>query len=93
MSNFVANGNYIRELVHHRKIRRRSEIPESSNSNFRPRFLGNALTDWGSDLQTKYNEWISSQGAAGNLAQRIPEKFSTAEHLIYDDYQIIGMNY
>ena len=93
MSNFIAKGTYIRELAHQRRIRERSAIPESSNEGFRPRFLGNSLTDFGSELQQAYNEWISTRGAAGSLAQKIPEKFSTAEHLIYDDYQIIGMNY
>ena len=56
---------------------------------FHPRFLGNSVTDVLSDLQTKYDEWIEPNGAGGNLADRIPHKFSTAEHLLYDDYPVI----
>ena len=63
---------------------------QKSLHRFHPRFLGNSVTDIFSDLQTKYDEWIEPNGAGGNLADRIPDKFSTAEHLLYDDYPIIG---
>ena len=63
---------------------------QKSLHRFHPRFLGNSVTDIFSDLQTKYDEWIEPNGAGGNLADRIPDKFSTAEHLLYDDYPVIG---
>ena len=66
------------------------KIQQESGHSLKRRAFGNALTDVFGTLQVFYDHWISSSGGAGNLADRLPAKFSTAEHLIYDDYQIIG---
>ena len=54
------------------------------------RAFGSAITNTFEGIQNTYNQWISNSGGGGNLAQRLPD-FSTGEHLIYEDYQIIGM--
>ena len=67
------------------------KIQQESGHTLKRRALGGAVTDVFATLQVFYDHWISSSGGAGNLVDRLPAKFSTAEHLIYDDYQIIGM--
>ena len=66
------------------------KISAHSNERVTSRALGGTLTDWFGDLQEFYNHWITPSGGGGNLANRIPHRFSTAEHLLYDDYQVIG---
>ena len=80
----------MRKNDHQRLIKRETDVQVASSVGSQPRFLGNSVTDVLSDLQEAYNHWITTSGGGGNIAQGVPDRFSTAEHLLYDDYQIIG---
>ena len=62
---------------------------EGTRDTSKNRAFGSAITNTFEGIQNTYSQWISNSGGGGNLAQRLPN-FSTGEHLIYEDYQIIG---
>ena len=91
LANYGANGFYIRQPTKQTQNENSYKINQLHSHNINKRAFGDAITDILGGLQNKYDNWISNSGGAGDLVQRIPAKFSSAEHLIYDDYQIIGM--
>lgn len=86
-------GFLLRKTGQQRHTQKSSYAAEKSKIEIQSRALGNSVTDIFSDLQGAYDHWITTSGAGGNLAQKVPDRFSTAEHLLYDDYQIVGEHY
>ena len=86
----ISGGFYIHRINQHPILKKTIELSKVSVRNDHPRAFGSTITDLLGDVQDKYNDWIKASGGGGNLANRIPQKFSTAEHLLYDDYPVIG---
>jgi len=93
LANHGGNGFYIRQPTKQKQNENSYKINQLHSHNINKRAFGDAITDIFGGLQNQYDNWISNSGGAGNLVQRIPAKFSSAEHLIYDDYQIIGPHF
>ena len=86
----ISGGFYIDRINEHPRLKKTIQLSKASIPNDHPRAFGSTITDLLGDVQDKYNDWIKASGGGGNLANRIPQKFSTAEHLLYDDYPVIG---
>ena len=90
LTHSTSEGFYLMKSTPEKLIDGKISIQQESGHVLKRRAFGNALTDVFGTLQVFYDHWISPAGGAGNLVDRLPAKFSTAEHLIYDDYQIVG---
>jgi len=91
--NYGVDGFYIAKPQNQRQNENTYKIKLHHGHKLNKKAFGNAVTDILGGVQHVYDHWISNSGGAGNLVQRIPAKFTTAEHLIYDDYQIIGPHF